>query len=1223
MKAKKSSLFCPHASKMIAVGFLLCGLPTAKASQLFSDITSAVQGMPRHGNAYIVDIDKDGSAEVIAWTDSTRIWKKQGDFNYVDITTVSGLDGIQVACAGDFDNDGFVDFLHTKSDPAEAVFFRNNQDGTFIQVPLPLTETQALLAAQELRVTDIDGDGDLDVVFGQAVGSSGSIICVLNQARNQGGLVQPFSGVTTLALTPWKNNKAEVTDANGDGKPDLLSIRTTGDWSSGTHPDYPVTLFLNTGSSPEDYVNIDGSRNLAGFTQIDDCGISAANVMSPLASWDIDNDGDQDLINGSSDWRWTSRPHIYINDGAGNYTQMYSPIYQSSQYYHHGISIFDADLDNDMDAVWTALHNFADIYPRMWRNDGELTFTDVTSAWGVTARIPGSGNLGMGGYHADLDGDGDIDFVVDMANGWGSEQVFAIYRNNAVENGANWLGVHLVASESAPNGIGARVEVTVDGRKLTQLMLDITGGVRNLTSLRFGLGASTTADSVKVYWPSGEVTDLTEVQGNQILAVRENADEQPLDSDGDGLSDAWEMGYGRYQVIQGNFTWEEAKADAEARGGHLATITSQEEQDFIVSLFEPELREGRSGTWIGAYQTSKADEPSGNWAWSNGEAWSFTNWNVAPDNYQGDQDYGYIIGDFPGFSKWDDAPLAGGYTRYLLEFGYPTDPFNADSDGDGFNDSIETHYKTDPNNASVTPNNSRPTGAVSQWVAPEASQSDVPSGLTDVVQVAAGGAGYALKSNGTVAAWGEIWSGSGSGNIPAYVPEGLSNVVQIDAGINYVLALKGDGTLVSWGHFWNGNSHQAAFVPEGLSGVVQISAGISHAVALKADGTIAVWGTNNWGQTDVPAGLSDVVQVEAGGYHTMAPKRDGTVVVWGGIHSQARDVPEGLSDVVKIAAGGHVCVALKSDGTVIAWGSDNLGGTDVPVGLADVVAVSASPHVATIALKQRGTAVSWGDQNNLPVVSGPMLAADAGWGRNIVLSAAPTDSDNDGIPDNYETNTGTWVSATETGTDPNNPDTDGDGLLDGVETNTDVYVSPDDTGTNPNLADTDGDGLSDGVETATWIYLDASDTGTDLNIADTDGDGLSDGVETNTGVFASASNTGSNPLVADTSGDGLHDGDLVASGYNPNTNYTQLFNLVKMKGAPTQEAIGLFTESSIMDLNLGGLTLRKSGNSVNLRLQLQTKSSLSNQWTNHSVVPLILDMPGNQGFMRVRALGRQ
>jgi hypothetical protein len=46
------------------------------------------------------------------------------------------------------------------------------------------------------------------------------------------------------------------------------------------------------------------------------------------------------------------------------------------------------------------------------------------------------------------------------------------------------------------------------------------------------------------------------------------------------------------------------------------------------------------------------------------------------------------------------------------------------------------------------------------------------------------------------------------------------------------------------------------------------------------------------------------------------------------------------------------------------------------------------------------------------------------------------------------------------------PDDDGDGLDDAVETGTGVYVSAGDTGTDPNLADTDGDGIDDGDEVA-------------------------------------------------------------------------------------------------------------------------------------------------------------
>ena len=104
-----------------------------------------------------------------------------------------------------------------------------------------------------------------------------------------------------------------------------------------------------------------------------------------------------------------------------------------------------------------------------------------------------------------------------------------------------------------------------------------------------------------------------------------------------------------------------------------------------------------------------------------------------------------------------------------------------------------------------------------------------------------------------------------------------------------------------------------------------------------------------------------------------------------------------------------------------------------------------------------------------------------------------TDTDGDGVLDYYETNTGTWVSATDTGTDPNNEDSDDDDLLDGVETNTSTFVDASNTGSNPNSADTDGDGLSDGVESGTGVFVSVTDTGFDPNLADTNSDGLSDG----------------------------------------------------------------------------------------------------------------------------------
>ncbi|NBT49229.1 MAG: hypothetical protein EBT07_15700, partial [Actinobacteria bacterium] len=177
-----------------------------------------------------------------------------------------------------------------------------------------------------------------------------------------------------------------------------------------------------------------------------------------------------------------------------------------------------------------------------------------------------------------------------------------------------------------------------------------------------------------------------------------------LDSDGDGLTDAWERGYGRYQIISGNFTWEQAKADAEARGGHLATITSGAESDFIFQLFGSTLGDSsaRPGplanhTWLGASDAAS----EGTWRWANGESWSYASWGPGEPGNGTVANFltlfnGSSNGHVPGVTWNDDQNTATEQYRYLLEFGYPTDPTKSDTDGDGFDDKVESLAGTDP-----------------------------------------------------------------------------------------------------------------------------------------------------------------------------------------------------------------------------------------------------------------------------------------------------------------------------------------------------------------------------------------------------------------------------------------------------------------------------------------------------------------------------------------------
>ncbi len=128
------------------------------------------------------------------------------------------------------------------------------------------------------------------------------------------------------------------------------------------------------------------------------------------------------------------------------------------------------------------------------------------------------------------------------------------------------------------------------------------------------------------------------------------------------------------------------------------------------------------------------------------------------------------------------------------------------------------------------------------------------------------------------------------------------------------------------------------------------------------------------------------------------------------------------------------------------------------------------------------------------------------------------DSDGDGIIDGRST-------------DPLNPDTDGDGLKDGIEVIgwdilvvnrgvQNVRVTSD-----PGLWDTDEDGLSDFKE-----FNDVCDTGSNASNADTDGDGLGDQAEALNGFTWYGEEYFTNPCMYDTDNDGLEDGEEVILG---------------------------------------------------------------------------------------------
>jgi alpha-tubulin suppressor-like RCC1 family protein len=272
-------------------------------------------------------------------------------------------------------------------------------------------------------------------------------------------------------------------------------------------------------------------------------------------------------------------------------------------------------------------------------------------------------------------------------------------------------------------------------------------------------------------------------------------------------------------------------------------------------------------------------------------------------------------------------------------------------------------------------------------------QTNMPSGLSNVVAIAAGDLfSLALTSEGRVVGWGAgtnntgVWPHYGQ----ATMPSGLSNVVAIAAGLRHSLAVTAEGQVVAWGENYKGQTN----VPSGLSNMVAIAAGGSHSLALTAEGRVVAWGENSWGQTAGPSGFRNVVAIAAGQGHSLALTAERGVEGWGKYLASGRaipmTVPSGLSNVVAIAAGGYHSLALTAQGRVVAWGRNDEGQTTVPSGLSNVVAIAAG-YNHSLALTAQGRVVAWGEnyrgQTTVPSGLSNVVAIAAGDYHSLALTA--------------------------------------------------------------------------------------------------------------------------------------------------------------------------------------------------------------------------------------------
>jgi hypothetical protein len=496
-----------------------------------------------NGGAF-VDYDNDGDPDILIVNGSTlENYKNGGDpmvalyrndgGTFVDVTREAGLLkrgwGMGV-CAGDYDNDGYIDLYITAYGPN--VLFHNNGNGTFSDVTAQARAIDVHWSTN-CAFGDYNRDGNIDLYVAHYVAFDEKTVPRRGKAPGCRFLgVDVFCGPQKLRGEPdilFRNN--------GNG---TFTDATT---TAGIHdPDYYGfgVLFsdLDDDGWPDIYVANDGNPNLlfrnnhnGTFTEMGVLSGSALNEAGRAQSGMGVAAGDYDG-NGLLD--------IFVTNFAGDTNTLYQNLGKllfadvtaaagmgeiSLQYLGWGTGLEDFDNDGLLDIFVANGH----VYPQvdalaagqqyaqrkeLYRNLGNGKFTELARDLGDLAKPPKSSR---GAAFGDFDNDGDIDVLVINMNDRPS-----LYRN---EGGTpnHWITFHLEGSRSNRSAIGARVEIQAGGK--TQVREVQSGGSylsHNDLRVHFGLGSATRVDWVRIRWPNGNAEELPAMEADRFVTIKEN-----------------------------------------------------------------------------------------------------------------------------------------------------------------------------------------------------------------------------------------------------------------------------------------------------------------------------------------------------------------------------------------------------------------------------------------------------------------------------------------------------------------------------------------------------------------------------------------------------------------------------------------------------------------------------------------------------------------------------
>lgn len=374
--------------------------------------------------------------------------------------------------------------------------FRNNGDGTFTDVTL---EAGIRFEGFGLGLAfgDVNRDGYPDIYVSNDYISNDLLYINQRDGTFKNEIAEYMSYQTKSSMGN------DMADVNNDGFPDMYTMDMLPEKYAGqrqTINGFSYQYFVNDykyGFEHQFLRNMlhinNGLMNgeLLPFSEVGQmAGVSKSEwSWSPLFA-DYDNDGDKDLLIANG----------YPRDMTDkDWTNFQAKVFGS-------LATAEQVIDS---APHIKVPNMA------FENDGALHFHKKN--W-----LPEIPSYSYGAAFADLDMDGDLDYVVNNID----DEAF-VMRNYTVEKGgkkANFLRLKLEGTEGNTMALGAKVEIWHNGN-YQYVENFLTRGYASSVDpfIHFGLASDEIADTVKVSWPSGnKMSLLTDVEANSTIVINES-----------------------------------------------------------------------------------------------------------------------------------------------------------------------------------------------------------------------------------------------------------------------------------------------------------------------------------------------------------------------------------------------------------------------------------------------------------------------------------------------------------------------------------------------------------------------------------------------------------------------------------------------------------------------------------------------------------------------------